>query len=62
MSRPKPGLNAKGLFTKSPRSISGDLRTFRPSLLALGLDHLDRGHRMAREEVCLGEKKKSPRL
>ena len=61
MSRLKPGLNAEDLFAKGPRRICGDLRTFRSSLLVLGLDHLDRGYRMAWEEVCMGTRKKKER-
>ena len=38
------------------------LRTLRPLLLALGLDHLDYGYRMAREEVYSGRRRKRPRL
>ena len=58
MSRPKAGLDAEKLLAKVPEGIGSDLRAFRPPFLAIRLNSLVGGARVARKEVCSGRKQK----
>ena len=52
VGRPQASPNAQNMLVKGPRSISGDLRAIRPPLLAVSLDSLNGGLRVAGEELC----------
>ena len=59
MSQPKAGLDAEKLLAKGPGGIDSDLCIVRPSVLAIRLNGLVGGTRVAREEVCSGKKQRS---
>ena len=62
MSRLKAGLDTEDLLAESPGGISSDLHALHPPLFRLSLDHLDRGDRVAREEVFLGKRKEKGKV
>ena len=62
VSRPKAGLDAEKLLAKGPGGIGSDLRAFRPPFLAISLNSLVGGARVAREEVCQDGKEASQKI
>ena len=58
MSRLEAGLNRQELFLKRPASIRRDLGASLPLCLAVGLDDLVGGSRVAREVLCARKKEK----
>ena len=58
MSRLEAGLNRQELFLKRPASVRRDLSANLPLCLAVGLDDLVSGCRVAREVLCARKKEK----
>ena len=58
MSRLEAGLNRQELFLKRPESVRRDLGPSLPLRLAVGLDDLVGGGRVAREVLCAKKKEK----
>ena len=58
MSRLEAGLNRQELFLKRPASVRRDLSASLPLRLAVGLDDLVGGSRVAREVLCTRKKEK----
>ena len=58
MSRLEVGLNRQELFLERPASVRRDLSTSLPLRLAVGLDDLVGGSRVAREVLCARKKEK----
>ena len=58
MSRLEAGLNRQELFLKRPTSVRRDLGASLPLHLAVGLDDLVGGSRVAREVLCTRKKEK----
>ena len=58
MSRLEAGLNRQELFLKRPASVRRDLSGSLPLRLAVGLDDLVGGSRVAREVLCTRKKEK----
>ena len=58
MSRLEAGLNCQELFLKRPTSVRRDLSANLPLRLAVGLDDLVGGSRVAREVLCARNKEK----
>ena len=58
MSRLEAGLNRQELFLKRPASVRRDLGASLPLRLAVGLDDLVGGSRVAGEVLCAKKKRK----
>ena len=58
MSRLEAGLNRQELLLQRPASVWRDLGASLPSCLAVGLDDLVGGGRVAREVLCARKKEK----
>ena len=58
MSRMETGLDAEKLLTEGSGGVGSNLRTFRPSPFAIGLDGPIGSDGVTREEFCAREKTK----
>ena len=58
VSRLEAGLNRQELFLQRPASVQRDLGASLPLCLAVGLDDLVGGSRVAREVLCARKKEK----
>ena len=62
MSRLEAGLNRQELFLQRPASVRRDLGASLPLCLAVGLDDLVGGSRVAREVLCARKKEKEEKI